>query len=259
MTEEVGLNQRQLAVDHQQHAVEFLAAAQDQAGRRDHAVHALLARELRIFLDAIERDFGGAAEYRKHRAVLQEIDGVIAPFAVGDHAPVEVQDAIEFQAVEGNSMWHWARSGGARRCAALAWIGILQNRTHAAPSCHLAYMIAPTDRRRKGPLQIAAGRGGLAEISGKVTGSLAESYCCPTSANRPPLCVAKRNHCVGPVLSVPDSSAPSPPGPSGSGLSQGSKIPSDWANESWSFFFLGMPHAASTGRTRPALALRQKF
>src|SRR5882724_4070322 len=127
------LNQRQLAVDHQQHAVEFMAAAQDQAGRRDHAVHALLAREPRVFLDAIERDFGGAAEYRKHRAVLQEIDGVISPFAVGDHAPVEVQDAIEFEAVEGNSMWHWARSGNARRCAALAWIGILQNRTHRAP------------------------------------------------------------------------------------------------------------------------------
>ena len=50
------------------------------------------------------------------------------------------------------------------------------------------------------------------------TGSLAESYCCPTSANRPPRWVAIRRYCVGPVLSVPDSSAPSPPGPSGSGL-----------------------------------------
>jgi hypothetical protein len=52
----------------------------------------------------------------------------------------------------------------------------------------------------------------------RFTGSLAESYCCPTSANRPPRWVATRTSCVGPVLSVPDSSAPSPPGPSGSGL-----------------------------------------
>src|SRR6202163_2989109 len=52
----------------------------------------------------------------------------------------------------------------------------------------------------------------------RVTGSLAESYCCPTSAHRPPRCLARRESCVGPVLSVPDSSAPSPPGPSGSGL-----------------------------------------
>ena len=52
----------------------------------------------------------------------------------------------------------------------------------------------------------------------RFTGSLAESYCCPTSANRPPRWVATKGYCVGPVLSVPDSSAPSPPGPSGSGL-----------------------------------------
>src|SRR3954470_10826891 len=59
----------------------------------------------------------------------------------------------------------------------------------------------------------------------RVTRSLAESYCCPTSANRPPRWVARRLSCVGPVLSVPDSSAPSPPGPSGSGLFAGELIP----------------------------------
>src|SRR5881394_1904979 len=71
----------------------------------------------------------------------------------------------------------------------------------------------------------------------RVTGSLAESYYCPTSANRPPRWIAKRNHCVGPVLSVPDSSAPSPPGPSGSGLSQGSKIPTLGQRKLVLFFF----------------------
>src|SRR6202021_3921845 len=41
--------------------------------------------------------------------------------------------------------------------------------------------------------------------------------------------------CVGPVLSIPDSSAPSPPGSSGSGLAQ--ILIRDWTNASWSFFF----------------------
>src|SRR5216684_2698866 len=38
------LNHRQLAVDYQQHAVEFVAAAQDQPARRDHAVDPLGAK-----------------------------------------------------------------------------------------------------------------------------------------------------------------------------------------------------------------------
>ncbi len=38
------LNHRQLAVDHQQHAIEFVAAAQDQPARRDHAVDPLGAK-----------------------------------------------------------------------------------------------------------------------------------------------------------------------------------------------------------------------
>src|SRR4029078_10589067 len=59
----------------------------------------------------------------------------------------------------------------------------------------------------------------------RVTGTLAESYCCPTSAHRPPRWLAMVIPCVDPVLSVPDSSAPSPPGPSGSGLFAGYLIP----------------------------------
>src|SRR6266700_1356344 len=47
------LNHRQLAVDHQQHAIEFVAAAQDQPARRDNAVDPLLARGPRILFDAI--------------------------------------------------------------------------------------------------------------------------------------------------------------------------------------------------------------
>ena len=45
------LNHCEFAVDHQQHTVEFVAAPQDQAGRGNHAVDALLARKPRIFFD----------------------------------------------------------------------------------------------------------------------------------------------------------------------------------------------------------------
>src|ERR1700732_40113 len=55
---------------------------------------------------------------------------------------------------------------------------------------------------------------------------------------RPPTALLNcdKNTCVGPVLSTPDSSAPSPPGSSGSGLSQ-NRLSPYWANASWSFFF----------------------
>src|SRR5918994_7085835 len=80
-----------------------MAAAQDQPGGGDHAIGALSAGEARVLLDAVERDFGGAAKYRKHRAVFQKIDGVIAPLAGSDHAAIEAQDAVEFAAVAGDA------------------------------------------------------------------------------------------------------------------------------------------------------------
>src|SRR5581483_7524273 len=88
-------HQPQRTVERAEHAVQFVAAAQDVSGRRDHAVGALPALQPRILLDAIERHFGGVAENRKHRAVFEEIDGVIAPLAGGDFAPIETENAIE--------------------------------------------------------------------------------------------------------------------------------------------------------------------
>src|SRR3984957_10314366 len=102
-----------------------MAAAQDQPGRRDHAIEALLTREPRIFFDAIDRHFGSAAEYREHRAILQKVDGVVAPLAIGDHAPVQIQNAIKFETIECYPARQRTRSGITRRCAALAWIGFL--------------------------------------------------------------------------------------------------------------------------------------
>src|ERR1700693_4911752 len=94
------LHQRRLAIDREQHAFELVAAAQDQPGRRDHAVHTLLAGEPRILFDSIDRNLGGAAEYREHRALSEEIDSIVAPLAIGDHAAVEIQNAIKFETVE---------------------------------------------------------------------------------------------------------------------------------------------------------------
>src|SRR5882724_4351870 len=123
-------------------------------------------------------------------------------------------------------------------------------------------MIAPTDRRRKGPLQIAAGRSGLAENQGQIRGHgivsrilLLPNFCQPTA---PLDCEKESLRWPGPFGS--GFLSPQPPGAVGIGpVAGGVKSPlTDWANESWSFFFLGMPDVASTGRTRSALAaLRQ--
>src|SRR5260370_19294659 len=81
-------------------AVELLAATKDQAGRRDHAIGPLPARKPRTLLDAVERHLAGAAEDRKDRAVLQEINGVVAPFAGRDLAAIEPEEAAELGPVE---------------------------------------------------------------------------------------------------------------------------------------------------------------
>src|SRR5262249_57578077 len=80
-----------------------MAAAHDQTCRRDHAIGALPARELRTFLDAVDRNFGGAAEHGEDRAVLEEVDSVVTPFAGGDLAAVKAENAVELAPVESDS------------------------------------------------------------------------------------------------------------------------------------------------------------
>src|SRR6516162_4449228 len=84
-----------------------MAAPKNQSGGRDHAVGALPARQPRTFFDAINRDVAGASKNRKHRPISEEIDRVIAPFAVRYLATVEAQNAIELTALE-----HDGWSGG---------------------------------------------------------------------------------------------------------------------------------------------------
>src|SRR5437899_7961095 len=90
-----------------------MAAAHDEAGCRHHAVNAVSARQLGTLLDAVDRDFAGAAKHGENRAVTQEVDGIIAPFAGGDLAAIEPENAIELAPVESH-----ASRGGESRCLA---------------------------------------------------------------------------------------------------------------------------------------------
>src|SRR4029077_222088 len=83
-----------------QHTIKLVATPHDQAGCRNHAIGALAARQLRIFFDAIERHFRGAAEHRENRAVFEKVDGVISPLASCDLAPIQIENAIELAAAE---------------------------------------------------------------------------------------------------------------------------------------------------------------
>src|ERR1700761_943864 len=101
-----------------------MAAADDVSGGRNHAVSALAAAQFRVFLDAIDRHFRGAAEYREHRTILEEVDGIIAPFAVGDLAAVKPQNTIKLTPAESD-----LGCGGGRTSLApapRAWIGFAE-------------------------------------------------------------------------------------------------------------------------------------
>src|SRR4051812_14562683 len=109
-----------------------MSALDDQARRRDDAVRALPTRELRVLLDPVERDFGGAPEDRKHRTVSEKVDRVIAPLAGCDHAAIKAEDAVELAAAESDLPGDGACSGGLAP-ALLARIGFAES--HAAPPC----------------------------------------------------------------------------------------------------------------------------
>src|SRR5262249_50719710 len=132
------------AIDRPQHGVKLVATAHDETGRGDHAVGALSTRELRTFLDAVDGNFRGAAEHGKYRAVLQEIDRVITPFAGGNFATIEAENVVELAPVEGHSDWGGkGRSSGGFAPLELARLSIAV--AHSAPPCDRsnATMIAP--------------------------------------------------------------------------------------------------------------------
>ena len=77
-----------------------VAAFEDRSGCRDQCVGALSAGKPRLLDDTVERYFRRAPEYRKHGALAQVVDGIVAPFAVGDAAAVNLENLVEFGAIE---------------------------------------------------------------------------------------------------------------------------------------------------------------
>ena len=68
----------------------------------------------------------------EHCPVAQEVDGIVAPFPSGDHATVQVQDAIELEAVERDPVRRRRCGDIAGRSPVLARFGILRCVIHWA-------------------------------------------------------------------------------------------------------------------------------
>jgi hypothetical protein len=88
-----------------------MAALQHLAVLAEQGPHALSAAQRGALFDARLRTLGGAAEGGEGGEIAGEVDRVVAPFAGRDHAAVEVQDARQLGAVEGN-----LGRGAARKC-----------------------------------------------------------------------------------------------------------------------------------------------
>src|SRR3981081_2119885 len=145
----------QRPIERAQHAVKLVAAAHDQAGRGDHAIGALAARQALTLLDAVDRDFAGPAKNGKHRAVFEKVDGVIAPFAGGDLAAIEAENAVELTPVERHSGCGGERDNTRGLAPVkLAWFGIAWPGSHgrllAGSWFYEMSVVAPRAPRRKG-------------------------------------------------------------------------------------------------------------
>src|ERR1700720_1792847 len=112
-----------------------MAAAQDQAGRRDHAVGPLWPPQARILFDTVDRHFRAAPEHRKHSAVLAEVDSVVAPLTGCDLAAIEAENSVKLPSVESYRIDGGEGRGYARGFAAtrLARVGFAGTGGHAAP------------------------------------------------------------------------------------------------------------------------------
>ena len=77
-----------------------MAALQHLAGLADQRPHALAALQRRALLDPIFGPLGGAAEGPEGGRAGIEVDRIILPQAGGDHAAVEIDDALQLGALE---------------------------------------------------------------------------------------------------------------------------------------------------------------
>src|SRR4029078_13499225 len=94
------LDQLQASVQRAEHTAKIVAALQDQARCRDHAVYTLPARELRLLLEAVNGAPARAAKPRAHRLLVQIVDGVVAPFAARDLPSIDIENLREFLTAE---------------------------------------------------------------------------------------------------------------------------------------------------------------
>ena len=76
-----------------------MPALEDAAARIDHRIHALFVAKQGPLLHAIERHLAAAAENGEHGGIVAEIERVIAPFAGGDHASVDIENLVQFAPV----------------------------------------------------------------------------------------------------------------------------------------------------------------
>jgi hypothetical protein len=97
---------------HLQHLIKVMAPAQHAAIHADHGVKPLPLPQLRTFLDAVQRRFGGAAEDREDRKVAHRGDGIVAPFPGSDHPAIDPQDQAKLPAVKADLLGH---AGGLRK------------------------------------------------------------------------------------------------------------------------------------------------
>src|ERR1700761_582602 len=77
-----------------------MTAFQDKPTGSNDAVLSLFGAELGPLLDSEQRHLAGPAKNRKNSNLFQEIQGVIAPFAGGDHPAIDGKDSVELAAVE---------------------------------------------------------------------------------------------------------------------------------------------------------------
>jgi len=88
----------QMLLEYREHAMKIVTALEDEAGGRHDAVGALPPRQPRALLDAVEGYIAGVAKGGEHCLLAPKIDGVVAPFAGGDLAPIEIEDRLRSKA-----------------------------------------------------------------------------------------------------------------------------------------------------------------
>src|SRR5690606_20764610 len=98
--ERSSVDDAQRRIDGAQYAVQIVATLEDAARGGDHRIGALAAGEAGILDDAIERHFRRTAADCENGAVLEKLNGVIAPFAGGDLLAIKTQDAVQFAPLE---------------------------------------------------------------------------------------------------------------------------------------------------------------